>query len=137
MAKIKKLDIHQVAKRAKVSIATVSRAVNRVATVSPMLAQRVFKAINELGYYPNTQARVLVSGRSRIFGLVVSELTNPFFPEIVQFFETIAVKHHCEILLASTMNDSEQVLAEDSQSDHFSWGKHCRINVLDGVASAG
>jgi DNA-binding LacI/PurR family transcriptional regulator len=107
MAKIKKLDIHQVAKRAKVSTATVSRAVNRVPTVSPVLAQRVWKAINELGYYPNTQARALVSGRSRIFGLVVSELTNPFFPEIVQFFETIAVKHHYEILLASTMNDSE------------------------------
>jgi LacI family transcriptional regulator len=109
MAKIKKLDIHQVAKRAKVSTATVSRAVNRVPTVSPVLAQRVWKAINELGYYPNTQARALVSGRSRIFGLVVSELTNPFFPEIVQFFETIAVKHHYEILLASTMNDSEQM----------------------------
>jgi LacI family transcriptional regulator len=74
-----------------------------------MLAKRVWKAINELGYYPNTQARALVSGRSRIFGLVVSELTNPFFPEIVQVFETIAVEHQYEILLTSTMNDPQQM----------------------------
>jgi DNA-binding LacI/PurR family transcriptional regulator len=108
-AKSKNLDIHQVAKRAKVSTATVSRAINRIPTVNPMLAKRVWKAINELGYYPNTQARALVSGRSRIFGLVVSELTNPFFPEIVQVFETIAVEHQYEILLTSTMNDPQQM----------------------------
>src|SRR5258708_20289635 len=109
MAKNKKLDIHQVAKRAKVSTATVSRAVNRVPTVSPLLARRVWKAIHELGYYPNTQARALVSGRSRIFGLIVSELTNPFFPEIVQVFESIAVQHSYEILLTSTMNDPDRM----------------------------
>ena len=109
MANSTKLDIHLVAKRAKVSTATVSRAINRVPTVNPVLAKRVWKAIAELGYYPNTQARALVSGRSRTFGLVVSELTNPFFPEIVQVFESIAVQNHYEILLASTMNDPERV----------------------------
>jgi DNA-binding LacI/PurR family transcriptional regulator len=103
------MNIHQVAKRAKVSTATVSRAINRIPTVSPTLAKRVWKAIQELGYYPNTQARALVSGRSRIFGVVVSELTNPFFPEIVEVFETIAVQHHYEILVASTMNDPERM----------------------------
>jgi len=103
------LNIHEVAKRARVSTATVSRAVNRIPSVNPKLAQRVWNAIKELGYYPNTQARALVSGRSRIFGLIVSELTNPFFPEIVQVFETIAVRHHYEILITSTMNDPEQM----------------------------
>ena len=82
-----RLDIREIAKRAKVSTATVSRAINHVATVDPQLAKRVWKVVDELGYYPNTQARALVSGRSRIFGLVVSEITNPFFPEIVQVFE--------------------------------------------------
>lgn len=109
MADAKKLDIHLVAKRAGVSTATVSRAINRIPTVNPRLAKRVWRAIKELGYYPNTQARALVSGRSRTFGLVVSELTNPFFPEIVQVFESIAVQNHYEILLASTMNDAERV----------------------------
>jgi DNA-binding LacI/PurR family transcriptional regulator len=103
------MDIRAVAKRANVSIATVSRTVNRVSNVSPALARRVWKAIQELGYFPNTQARALVSGRSRIFGLIVSDLTNPFFPEIVQVFATHAVQNHYEILLASTMGDPEHM----------------------------
>jgi DNA-binding LacI/PurR family transcriptional regulator len=86
------VDIRDVARRAKVSTATVSRTVNRVVTVDAQLAKRVWKAIAELNYYPNRQARALVSGRSRVFGLIVSEITNPFFPEIVQTFETLAVE---------------------------------------------
>jgi len=103
------MDIRQIAKRARVSTATVSRTVNRIPTVAPALAQRVWKAIDELGYYPNTQARALVSGRSRIFGLIVSEITNPFFPEIVQVFEDIAVLHNYEILLTSTIHDPKRM----------------------------
>jgi LacI family transcriptional regulator len=99
------MDIREIAKRAKVSTATVSRTINRIPTVNPALAKRVWKVVDELGYYPNTQARALVSGRSRIFGLIVSEITNPFFPEIVQVFETIAVEHDYEILLMSTVHD--------------------------------
>jgi LacI family transcriptional regulator len=103
------MDIREIAKRAKVSTATASRAINRVPTVDPALARRVWKVVDELGYYPNTQARALVSGRSRIFGLIVSELTNPFFPEIVQVFETIAVQNDYEILLTSTVNDQKRM----------------------------
>ncbi len=103
------MDIREIAKRAKVSTATVSRTINRVPTVDPVLAKRVWKIIDELGYFPNTQARALVSGRSRIFGLVVSEITNPFFPEIVQVFEDIAVQHGYEILLTSTVHDPKRM----------------------------
>jgi LacI family transcriptional regulator len=99
------VSIHEVAKMAKVSIATVSRTINGVPTVTPQLSRRVWKVIEELGYYPNTQARALVSGRSRIFGLIVSEITNPFFPEIVQGFEDIAVQNNYEILTTSTVHD--------------------------------
>src|SRR5437764_14744295 len=102
------MDIREIARRAKVSTATVSRAINRVPTVDPQLAKRVWKIVDELGYYPNTQARALVSGRSRIFGLIVSEITNPFFPEIVQSFEDIAVQHNYEILLTSTVHDHKR-----------------------------
>lgn len=104
-----RLDIREIAKRAKVSTATVSRTINHVPTVDPQLAKRVWKVIDELGYYPNTQARALVSGRSRIFGLVVSEITNPFFPEIVQVFEDIAVENGYEILLVSTVHDPKRM----------------------------
>lgn len=103
------MDIREIAKRAKVSTATVSRTINRVPTVDPKLAKRVWKIIDELGYYPNTQARALVSGRSRIFGLIVSEITNPFFPEIVQVFEDIAVENGYEILLTSTVHDPKRM----------------------------
>jgi DNA-binding LacI/PurR family transcriptional regulator len=80
-----------------------------VATVDAQLAKRVWKAVADLGYYPNRQARALVSGRSRVFGLIVSEITNPFFPEIVETFETLAVAQNYEILLTSTIHDPKRM----------------------------
>ena len=103
------MDIRDVAKRARVSTATVSRMLNRQPSVQAQLAKRVWKAVEELGYYPNRSARALVSGRSRVFGLVVSEITNPFFPEIVQTFENLAVDHGYEILLTSTIHDPKRM----------------------------
>ena len=103
------MDLREIARRAKVSTATVSRAINHVPTVSPRLAKRVWKVVDELGYFPNTQARALVSGRSRIFGLIVSDITNPFFPEIVQTFEHLAVENNYEILLTSTIHDPKRM----------------------------
>lgn len=103
------MDIREIARRAKVSTATVSRAINHVPTVDPQLAKRVWQVVDELGYYPNTQARALVSGRTRIFGLIVSEITNPFFPEIVQTFEDLAVQNNYEILLTSTVHDPKRM----------------------------
>ena len=99
------VSIRDVAKRAGVSIATVSRTVNRIPTVNPELAERVWKAIEEVGYLPNTQARALVSGRSHMLGLIVSEITNPFFPELIQEFESLAVAQGYEVLIGSTNYD--------------------------------
>jgi hypothetical protein len=95
------INIREIAKRAKVSTATVSRTFNRIPTVDPRLAKRVWKVIDDSGYKPNIQARALVSGRSHLLGLVVSEITNPFFPEIIQAFENLAVEHGYEILLST------------------------------------
>ncbi len=103
------MDIREIAKRARVSPATVSRVINRIPTVDPQLAKRVWSVIEQLGYFPNTQARALVSGKSRIFGLIISEITNPFFPEIVRVFESIAVQHNYEIMLTSTGHDPKRV----------------------------
>jgi DNA-binding LacI/PurR family transcriptional regulator len=105
----KRLDIRDVAKHARVSIATVSRTINRVPTVDKELTKRVWKAIEELNYFPNTQARALVSGRSRLFGLLISEITNPFFPELIQGFEDIAIENNYEILIGSTNYDPERM----------------------------
>jgi LacI family transcriptional regulator len=103
------MNIREIAKRARVSTATVSRTINRHPSVQPQLARRVLKVVEELGYFPSTQARALVSGRSRIFGLIVSEITNPFFPEIVHVFEEIAVQNNYEILVTSTAHDPERM----------------------------
>ncbi|HXM97364.1 MAG TPA: LacI family DNA-binding transcriptional regulator [Candidatus Dormibacteraeota bacterium] len=103
------MNIREIAKRARVSTATVSRTINRHPSVQPQLAKRVWRIVEELGYFPSTQARALVSGRSRIFGLIVSEITNPFFPEIVHVFEQIALEHNYEILVSSTVHDPERM----------------------------
>ena len=104
-----RMDIRTIARAANVSIATVSRTINHVATVNPQIAKRVWAVIDELDYFPNTQARALVSGRSRLFGLIVSEITNPFFPELIQGFEDIAVEHGYEILVSSTNHDPKRM----------------------------
>ncbi|HKN36412.1 MAG TPA: LacI family DNA-binding transcriptional regulator [Terriglobales bacterium] len=103
------MDIREVASRARVSTATVSRTLNNIPTVDPRLARRVWKVVNEVGYYPNKLASGLVSGKSRVFGLIVSEITNPFFPEIVQTFENLAVENNYEILLTSTVHDPRRM----------------------------
>ncbi len=104
-----RMDIHAVARLAHVSIATVSRTINHIPTVNPKMAKRVWEAIRELDYFPNTQARALVSGRSRLLGLIVSEITNPFFPELIQGFEEVAVENGYEILIGSTNYDPERM----------------------------
>jgi LacI family transcriptional regulator len=103
------MNIREIAKRARVSTATVSRTINRHPSVQPQLAKRVWRIVEELGYFPNTQARALVSGRSRIFGLIVSEITNPFFPEIIHVFEETALQNNYEILVTSTVHDPERM----------------------------
>ncbi len=98
-------DIRTVAALAKVSIATVSRTINGSPAVSDRLMKRVWQAIEQLNYFPNTHARSLVSGRSRILGIIVENITNPFFPELIQNFEEIAVSHGYEILVSSSNSD--------------------------------
>jgi DNA-binding LacI/PurR family transcriptional regulator len=107
--RMERMDIRTIARAANVSIATVSRTMNHVPTVNPKIAKRVWEVIDELDYFPNTQARALVSGRSRLFGLIVSEITNPFFPELIQGFEDIAVEHGYEILVSSTNYDPKRM----------------------------
>lgn len=98
-------DIRAVAALAKVSIATVSRTINGSPVVSEKLSKRVWQAIEQLNYFPNTHARTLVSGRSRLLGVIVENITNPFFPELLQSFEEIAVGNGYEVLISSSNSD--------------------------------
>jgi LacI family transcriptional regulator len=101
--------IREVALRARVSPATVSRVLNGSTTVDTRLAARVRQAILEIGYLPNSQARALGSGRSRVLGLLISEITNPFYPELVQSFEVLAEKNDYEVVLGSVIHSDQHV----------------------------
>ena len=96
------MNIGQIARRANVSTATVSRTLNQSGNVRPETARKVWRIATELNYYPNSHARALVSGRSRLFGLIVSDITNPFFPELVRSFETLATQQGYDLILTST-----------------------------------
>ncbi|HTV15253.1 MAG TPA: LacI family DNA-binding transcriptional regulator [Acidobacteriaceae bacterium] len=99
------MNIREVARLAKVSTATVSRTINGSDKVTPKTRERVQRAIEELRFYPNTWARALGSGRSSLYGLIISDITNPFFPELVKSFEDMAVQHGQEVLVANTSYD--------------------------------
>lgn len=99
------MNIREVARLARVSTATVSRTINGSDKVTPKTKERVQRAIDELKFYPNTWARALGSGRSSLYGLIISDITNPFFPELVKSFEDMAVQHGQDVLVANTNYD--------------------------------
>jgi DNA-binding LacI/PurR family transcriptional regulator len=103
------MNITAVAKRAGVSTATVSRVMNGTATVSPETAERVREAVEALNFYPDINARTLGSGRSGLYGLIISDITNPYFPELVKAFEDIAVEHGQDVLIANTDYDPKRM----------------------------
>ena len=96
------MNISEIAKRANVSTATVSRTLNQSGPVKAATALKVWRAVTEMNYFPNSHARALVSGRSRLIGLIVSDITNPFFPELIRAFQDLAAQKQYDILLTST-----------------------------------
>jgi DNA-binding LacI/PurR family transcriptional regulator len=103
------MNIKEVARLAKVSTATVSRTINGSDKVTEETAERVRRAIETLKFYPNTNARALGSGRSSLYGLIISDITNPFFPELVKSFEDVAVQFGQEVLIANTNYDPHRM----------------------------
>jgi DNA-binding LacI/PurR family transcriptional regulator len=101
--------ITEVARHARVSTATVSRTINRTGKVRPDTAEKVWRVVRKLGYHPDTNARALVSGRSHQLGLIISDIANPFFPELVKSFEEIALRNGFEVLVANTGYDTERM----------------------------
>ena len=73
------VSLRDVAKAAKVSVGTVSNVLNRSEVVAPKTLARVQATIKELGFVPNGFARNLRSGQSRTLGLIVPDVSNPFF----------------------------------------------------------
>lgn len=103
------MDILQVAKRAGVSTATVSRVINGYPRVSQRTVARVRKAVEETNYVPNPSARSLRVGRTRLFGLIVSDVNNPFFPELISAFEALAGAHGIGVIFTHTNYELERL----------------------------
>lgn len=96
-----------VARRAGVSITTVSHVLNKTRPVAPATVERVLAAMDELRYYRNAGAQLL-RGRSDSYGLIISDVENPFFPPLIKSFERAAARRGFEILLCSTSYDAGQ-----------------------------
>jgi len=103
------MNINEVATRAAVSTATVSRTLNGSNLVKPKTADKVWRVIHELGYYPSSPARALVSGRSRLLGLIISDIVNPFFPEVVKSFEFSAIRNGYDVIVGNTDYSPERM----------------------------
>ena len=111
--------MRDVAQQAGVSIKTVSRVVNNQGEIADSTRQRVLEAIEDLGYRPSRVARALVTQRTHTIGLVVGDITNPFFPEIAKGVQDAARVSGYNVFLCNTDGNPEQELSTlESLADH-------------------
>ncbi|MBL4541732.1 MAG: LacI family DNA-binding transcriptional regulator [Rhodobacteraceae bacterium] len=105
----------EVAARAGVSQSAVSRVFTPGASASPKTAEKVRKAATELGYRPNVLARAMVSGRSRIIGLVVAYLDNQFYPDALEKLSNAlqAQGYHVLVFMASQSAGNIDTVVEE------------------------
>jgi DNA-binding LacI/PurR family transcriptional regulator len=99
------LTIRDVAKAAGVSTATVSNVLNKTGKVGRRTHHIVLSAVKRLGYFPNAHARHLASRDSRTMGIIVSDIVNPFFPEVIKGFETRARQLGYDAIVSDTNYD--------------------------------
>jgi len=97
--------IKDVAKLAGVSISTVSRVINNSKPVSPEIRKKVLEIIEEISYKPNEIARTLVTKKSFLIGVIVTDLGNSYVAEMVRGIEEIGKMYDYDILLCSTFGD--------------------------------
>lgn len=102
--------IHDVAAAAGVSLSTASRAINRSGRVSQDTIDKVQQAVDRLGYQPNALARGMRNNKSNVVGLILSDIANPLYVEIIRGLELALRKHGYALLLGSSENQRSQEL---------------------------
>jgi LacI family transcriptional regulator len=105
------MKIRDIAKLAGVSTATVSHVINNSRFVSEKTKQKVLEAVERSGYTPNAHARSLATKQNHTFGLILSDLSNPFFPELVKSIQERAIELGYDITLGNTNYDPQRTLA--------------------------
>jgi LacI family transcriptional regulator len=118
------ITIADVARQAKVSIATVSNAVNGTRSVSSELKSKIFKAIDELGYEPDYLAKNLKRNTTMTIGVVITSLQRIFFPEVLIGIQTMAGQHGYNVLIN---------LSEDSIEKEMMLVKMLVDSKVDGI----
>jgi len=128
-----RITINDVAREARVSTMTVSRVINNKGEISPLTRERVEGVIARLGYRPSAVARSLSSNRTQTLGLVVPDITNPFFPEIVRGAEDTAVQRGYSVILCNTVEDParEKVVLELLESKRVDGVVLCSARLPD------
>lgn len=121
--------IQDVARRAGVSIATVSRVINRIDhKVKKKTRERVLKAISDLDYRPNALARGLLMKKSMTVGLIIPDISNPYYAEIVRGIQDVADQKGYDIILLNTDRRPERIV----KAIHL-----LREKIADGVIFSG
>ena len=119
--------IKDVAKRAGVSVTTVSRVLNNRGYISEATRKKVYKAMAELDYHPNEVARSLFRKKSNIIGLIVPTVAHPFFGELTSYLETYAYSRGYKVLICNSQLD-------ESKEQEYIW--MLRRNQVDGIIMA-
>lgn len=101
-------NLKDVAKEAGVSIATVSYVLNGTGSVSKTVANRVLRTVEKLGYKPNRAAQTMKTGLTKTIGLMLPDLTNPFFPELAQKIGEYAQEEGFALILIDCQNDPKR-----------------------------
>lgn len=133
--------LHEVAKQAGVSIATVSRVTHGGAGVSRALQIRVEKAIKELGYRPSHFGRALVHRRHSALGVVFPGLYGPYYSEVIHGFESVAVRNKLAVMILGTHlleESTDHVFSLADRTDGLAiLGGSIPDDVIDQVSESG
>ena len=108
MSRRMKVTMRDVARLAGVSVATVSSVINASAVVSPKRTQKVRDAMAALDYHPDQVARSLKVGRTEVIGMMIPDITNSFYPEVIRGVEDAAREAGYSVMLCNTNEDPEQ-----------------------------
>jgi DNA-binding LacI/PurR family transcriptional regulator len=104
-------NMHEIAKRAGVSLGTVSHVLNNTANVREPKRTRVLEAVQAIGYQPSQLARGLRRDTTNIIGMIIPDITNPFFPAVVRGAEDLSFSNGYRLILCNTDNDhSKEVI---------------------------
>lgn len=103
-------NMKDIAKIAGVSIGTVSHVLNQTARVREPMRKRVLEAVQAAGYQPSQLARGLRRVKTNVIGMIIPDITNPFFPAVVRGAEDVAFSNGCRLILCNTDNDHSKEL---------------------------